>query len=119
MAKRNPPWTREELILSLNLFFKTKPSKFTSSNPDIIELSNTLRKLSAFPNPPDIETYRNPNGVAKKLSNFLRFDPTYEGTGLTRGGKLEEKIWEEFAGSRLELESAAKKIISNIDQKVK
>ena len=39
---------------------------------------------------------QNANGVYMKLCNFLRFDPSYEGKGLTRGGKEEEAVWNEF-----------------------
>ena len=42
-----------------------------------------------------------------KLGNFLRFDPDYEGAGLSRGGKLEEAIWNEFANDRERLRHLA------------
>jgi len=42
-----------------------------------------------------------------KLGNFLRFDPDYEGAGLSRGGKLEEAIWNEFASDRERLQQLA------------
>src|SRR5271168_302046 len=45
-------------------------------------------------------TFRNPNGVYMKMMNFRRFDPLYRArgkTGLTRGNKLEEAVWNDFA----------------------
>jgi len=36
-----------------------------------------------------------------KLSNFLRFDDSYAGSGLTHGGKLEEEVWNEFASEMM------------------
>jgi hypothetical protein len=41
-----------------------------------------------------------------KLCNFLRFDPAYKGTGLTKKkgrGELEEIIWNEFANDQSRL----------------
>ena len=45
-----------------------------------------------------------------KLSNFLRFDDSYAGSGLTHGGKLEEKVWNEFASDKLRLRNVASAI---------
>lgn len=109
--QRNPAWSREELILALNLYFDLDSSKFTSSNPKIIELSENLNKLKIHSDRPDVIRFRNPNGVSMKLSNFLRLDPNYHGTGLTRGGKLEEQIWNEFATDRKLLRQTAEKIL--------
>ena len=35
-----------------------------------------------------------------KLCNFLTRDPGYRGKGLERGGRLEQEVWDEFAGNR-------------------
>jgi 5-methylcytosine-specific restriction enzyme A len=51
-----------------------------------------------------------------KLFNFLRFDPNYTGAGLTRGGKLEEVIWKEFANDREKLEKVANSMRSAISE---
>jgi 5-methylcytosine-specific restriction protein A len=42
-----------------------------------------------------------------KLCNFLTRDPGYHGKGLERGGRLEQEIWDEFAGNRALLASLA------------
>ena len=47
-----------------------------------------------------------------KLGNFLRFDPDYSGKGLKAGGKLEEKIWNEFSSNKDKLKKAVQAIIS-------
>lgn len=112
--KRNPVWSREELILALNLYFEIESSQFTSSNPKVIELSETLNKLNIHSDRPDETRFRNPNGVSMKLSNFLRFDPNYKGIGLERGGKLEEEIWNSFAGDKKLLRQKTDEILSAI-----
>lgn len=107
---RNPKWSRDELILALDLYFKENPSHTSDNNPKIIELSETLNALPVHPKSEHQDKFRNPNGVYMKLCNFLRFDPDYEGAGLTRGGKLEEIIWNEFFDDRLRLQLTANAI---------
>jgi 5-methylcytosine-specific restriction protein A len=34
-----------------------------------------------------------------KLMNFPRFDPSYEGKGLERGGKDEEVVWNLYSSN--------------------
>lgn len=113
-SKRNPVWSREELILALNLYFEIESSQFTSSNPKVIELSETLNKLNIHSDRPDEIRFRNPNGVSMKLSNFLRFDSNYKGIGLERGGKLEEEIWNSFAGNKKLLQQKTDEILASI-----
>lgn len=104
---RNPPWQRDELILALDLYFRHPPKTVSQTHPAVIELSELLNALPIHANRPDGERFRNPNGVYMKLGNFLRFDPNYEGAGLSRGGKLEEQIWNEFAEDRERLQRLA------------
>ena len=62
--------------------------------------------------------FRNPNGVYMKLMNFRRFDPVYQAqgkTGLTRGNKLEETVWNDFASDPVRLAKTAAAIGANIE----
>ena len=92
MAPRNPPWTRDELILTLDMYFQQGPSHISASHPTVTSLSESLNRLPVHSVRPDAERFRNANGVYMKLSNFLRFDDSYAGSGLTHGGKLEEEV---------------------------
>jgi len=49
-----------------------------------------------------------------KLGNFLSIDPEYEGVGLSRRGKLDQEIWEEFAGDPERLHRVAEAIRGNV-----
>ena len=104
---RNPPWSRDELILALDLYFRVRPSQPSKDHPEIIALSQVLNALPIHSDRPDAGRFRNPNGVSMKLSNFLRFDPTYEGTGLKQGGKLEEVVWSEFSEDHARLRAVS------------
>ncbi|GAB7022761.1 HNH endonuclease [Salidesulfovibrio brasiliensis] len=112
---RNPSWSRDELILALDLYFRHNPAHISKNHPEIIKLSEILNKLPIHDDKPNIKVFRNTNGVYMKLCNFLRLDPKYKGTGLKSGGKLEEKIWDEFSQKKEELSQISKLIINNYD----
>lgn len=100
---RNPAWHRDELILALDLYFRQNPARSNQNHPDVRALSKVLNALPIHTDRPDVARFRNSNGVYMKLCNFLRFDPTYKGTGLRAGGILEEQIWKEFGHDRARL----------------
>ncbi len=113
MAERNPKWTRDELILALNLYFQANPLHTHSKNPKIRALSHFLNELPIHTKRPDKERFRNPNAVYMKLCSFLRLDPDYSGKGLSAGSKLDEEIWKEFASDRDRLARTAWAIRAN------
>jgi 5-methylcytosine-specific restriction protein A len=104
---RNPTWTRDELILALDLYFRVNPLHTSERNPEIQALSRLLNELPVHGERVDEQRFRNPNGVYMKLCNFLRFDPDYHGSGLTRGGRLEQEVWDEFSSRRTGLAATA------------
>ncbi len=111
---QNPPWSRDELILALDLYFRVDVLTVSPADAEVLELSRQLNRLRRSGNGQSNPLYRNPNGVRMKLSNFLRFDPTYEGKGLSRGGRLEREVWEEFSANRLALAKQAAMIVNAI-----
>lgn len=93
---RNPKWHREEIILTLDLYFKISKGQIHSSNPKVIELSNLLNKLPIYPTSTEKNIkFRNPNGVSLKLSNFLAIDTDYR-EGMKSHSKLDKEIFQEF-----------------------
>lgn len=108
---KNPKWTRDELILALELYTRLNPIHTSDTNPEIIALSETLNALPVHPHSEHREKFRNANGVYMKLCNFLRFDPEYTGTGLQRGGRLEQVVWDEFAKDPERLRATAAAIL--------
>jgi len=110
---RNPRWTRDEIILALDLFFKVNPLHTSEKHPNIVALSELLNKFPSNTNKETDERYRNPNGVYMKMCNFLHFDPSYSGVGLKAGSKLDRAIWDEFSVDRTRLERVAAEIREN------
>jgi len=93
MATRNPTWSRDELILALDLYFRLggRPASVPKNHPGIVRLSDTLNQLPIHAQRPDAQRFRNPNGVYMKLCNFLRFDPSYTGAGLQGVGEARRR----------------------------
>jgi predicted HNH restriction endonuclease len=116
----NPDWTRDELILALNVYLKHRPNPPGKDSPEIVGLSRMLNRLGErlFPPWDRAATFRNENGVYMKLMNFRRLDPQYtsEGkTGLSQGAKTEEEAWEEFAGDATRCQRVAQAIMASLD----
>jgi putative restriction endonuclease len=57
-------WTRDELILALNLYCKLPFGRLHSRNPEVIHLAHLID--------------RKPNAVAYKLVNFASLDPSLQ-----------------------------------------
>jgi 5-methylcytosine-specific restriction protein A len=94
---RNPKWHRDEIILALDLYFDKDLGPMDSGNPKIIALSELLNRLPIFDYKPNQQTFRNPNGVTLKLSNFKALDPNYTGKGMEAYSKLDKEVFEEFS----------------------
>lgn len=107
IRKRNPAWTRDEIILALELFFRVNPLSTSERHPEIVALSQLLNRLPIHSDKPNASNFRNPNGVYMKLCNLLRFDPSYKGSGLKAGNKLEEDVWRDFGSDRAKLKVVA------------
>lgn len=107
VATRNQAWTRDELILALDLYIKSRPRNLPKNDPQIHALSKVLNSLPTALAAKDPSKFRNPNGVGMKIYNFKRFDPDYKGAGLTRGNRLEEVVWDEFASDSKRLAEVA------------
>jgi 5-methylcytosine-specific restriction protein A len=107
---KNPKWQREEIILALELYHSSDRGAISKTNPKIIALSETLRKLRLQISRPDEKKFRNANGVSLKLSNFLAIDPSYGGAGMKRGSKLDRAIFQEYGNDTKRLAFEANRI---------
>ena len=92
---RNPTWTRDELILALDLYQRL--GHVGPEHGAAVALSDYLRALPLASTAGDPATYRNPDGVAMKLGNYAALDPRYSGVGLARGGRGDREVWDTFA----------------------
>ena len=83
MGRKN--WSRDELILAINLYCKTQFGRLHNRNPDIIKLAKLIG--------------RSPSALAWKLVNFASLDPSLKRRGIKGAvnvSHLDREIWEEF-----------------------
>jgi 5-methylcytosine-specific restriction protein A len=104
-------WTRDELILALDLYQRIDPKHISDKSPEVVALSKTLNSLPIHPQTERSEKFRNEAGVSMKLFNFMWLDERYPDEGLKQGGKLDKVIWDEFAGNSKRLRDTAEAII--------
>lgn len=89
MSEARRLWTRDELILALNLYLKLPFGKLHSGTPEIIHLANILGRTAS--------------SIAMRLNNFASVDPYHQqrGIGGLPGGKKQvEPIWQEFIDNK-------------------
>jgi 5-methylcytosine-specific restriction protein A len=110
-ATQNPDWSVDELILALDLY--VREHLLDDTDPKVIELSETLNALPLHPPETRTATFRNPNGVARKLTNLANFDPAYGGKP-TKGARLDEVVYKRWASTPAELAQAAAAIRLNL-----
>jgi hypothetical protein len=78
-------WTREHLLIALNLYCKLPFGKLHSGNPIIIDIAGKMG--------------RSPGSLAMKLTNFASLDPFQRGRGVKglKGASNQDRaIWAEF-----------------------
>ena len=117
-STRNPVWSRDELVLALDLYLRFRRALPSKTSREVVELSEFLGRMGQASGLSELHDFRNANGVYMKMMNFRRFDPEYtsEGrVGLTRGNKEEENIWNQFHDNPDQLRIAVDLIKSTID----
>lgn len=91
-ASERRRWTREELLIVLNLYHKLPFGKITSRQPVVVDLAEKLG--------------RTPASVSMKLCNLASFDPVLKlrGVGgLSGASALDREVWDEYHGDLAEM----------------
>lgn len=97
-------WTRDEMILVLNLYLKLPFGKMDSRNPDVIRLAGIIG--------------RTPNAVALRLVNYASYDPILQQRGISgmgHGGKKCGEYWNEFINDRERLLYESERILAQCE----
>ena len=85
MATRQDLWTRDQLLVALDVYCRTPFGKFDQANPEIARISKQIG--------------RTPSALAMKLSNLAGLDKkiTESGrSGLTGASNLDRVMWAEM-----------------------
>jgi 5-methylcytosine-specific restriction protein A len=89
----NPNWTRDEVILALDLYFDCKGNIPNSSDARVKALSELLRAFPYHSAAARRDSFRNPDGVGFKLQNLRQ---VATGKGLGNVSRTDRAVWDEF-----------------------
>ncbi|TIL38589.1 HNH endonuclease [Mesorhizobium sp.] len=108
----NPNWTRDETILALDLYLASDGKIPGVNDERVQQLSLTLRSLAQKTGGTQLETFRNPAGVAFKIQNLRQ---VATGRGLGNVSTTDRRIWDELGLKQQEVQRLARLIKSAID----
>ncbi len=97
-------WTREELILAINLYYKLPFGSLHQNNLQVVHLAHLIG--------------RTPGAVAFKLVNFSSFDPSLQARGIkgaSNASILDQKIWNEFYYQSEDLPFESEKTLAKLE----
>lgn len=103
MTNQQNRWTREELILTLSVYFQLPFGRLNRTTLEVKELARLIG--------------RSENSAALRLVNFAACDPyiTESGrTGMPAGMSVCKPIWDEFAGDKEKLFLEAQRIKAHL-----
>ena len=106
MKKEQKLWTRDELILTINLYCKLPFGRLHQTNPQVIHLAKLIG--------------RTPGSIAYKLVNFASLDPSLQARGIkgaSNSSKLDKAVWNEFYNNWDELPFESEKLLSQLENK--
>lgn len=95
-------WTKEELLIVFNLYFKIPFGKMHHGTPEVIEVAKLIG--------------RTPNAVAMRLGNFAHHDPYHQARGvkgLSGGARQCQPIWDEYNLNNEELLFQSEQILAS------
>ncbi|KAA3440344.1 HNH endonuclease [Rufibacter hautae] len=104
MKKGQSLWTREELLLAINLYCKLPFGKLHRNNPEVVRLAELIGRTS--------------NSVAYKLVNFASLNPSLQERGIKGAkntSKLDREVWNQFTSNWNDLPYESEKLRSKFE----
>lgn len=111
----NPNWSRDEVILALDLYFRCEGKIPSKKDPRVVELSKILNSLPLHVAARKNQAFRNPDGVAFKLQNLRQ---VATGKGLGNTSSVDEAVWADYGNSPQAVAELAKSIKDGIGQEL-
>lgn len=109
---RKDAWLRDELILALDLY---RAEGRTPPRESVEQLSDLLRSIPIEPELAASPRFRNTAGVQLKIYNFVAIDPEGEIEGMSRGGRGDQAVMDEFWDDQDRLRETAAAIRANLE----
>jgi predicted HNH restriction endonuclease len=112
-ARRNPNWAWDEIILACDLVMRNGRRALDAGNPEVVELSELLQRMTLHPLKTRLADFRNPNGVRRKTADIATAIPGYSGTP-THGSQLDKDVIDRFIAEPDVMRSLAESIRNRI-----
>jgi putative restriction endonuclease len=96
-------WTREALLIALNLYCKLPFGQLDHNNPVIREVASRLGRTSS--------------SLSMKLCNFASLDPLQKArgvAGLTGASKLDRAMWDEFRANSSNVAAESEQLLHDL-----
>ncbi len=105
MTTRGRPWSRDERLVVLSFYLRTRFSSIDARHPEVIAISKKLD--------------RSPSSIAMRALNFASLDPTLRASGRTGleggAGKAEREMWNEMESDWTAFENANTEAAARLD----
>lgn len=112
---RERNWTREEVVLSVYMYYKMKNLDKGDKKKKIEELSELLRELAISQGEDISDVFRNVNGITMQLA-CLQYLDTGD-SGLSSYSKLQQQVMDEYLKNPDKVDQIALDIIASIHSK--
>ena len=102
-GRERSKWTRDQLLIALNLYHKVAFGKFHAKNKMLVDISQRMG--------------RKPFVLPMKLSNLASIDPEFRKTGrkvLEGASDFDRAIWAEYHANLNELAPESKALLSHL-----
>lgn len=96
-------WTREQVLIALNLYCKLPFGKFHKGNPLIVEVARRMGRTSS--------------SLAMKLCNLASLDPVQQARGirgLQGAAKLDCEMWDDFQANLVSLGPESEQLLHDL-----
>ena len=113
----NPTWSREEVILALDLYHRLDGKVPDVKHPEVAALAALLANLAILSENKEGHAGRSKASIIFKLSNLRSLDPKQKARnllGFPNVGKIDKAVWKEFDGKIKQLRQEALKIVEKI-----
>jgi 5-methylcytosine-specific restriction protein A len=111
LPPKSPPWTREEIILALDLYYRMGRRIPNPDAPDVLQVSRYLNQLPIHSPSVRAPNFRNPAGVVLKVANLRAFDKSTSSVGMRGGSRLDRAVYEEFEDAPERVSRAAQDVL--------
>jgi len=108
VPSRNPEWTEDEMILGLAVYRRIGIGSLSKTRREVLELSELLNLLPIHPPQYRATSFRNPQGVTRRLNIFRELE-----SGRFRKGYAKYKrLLEKFGADTGAIQNAASEVLA-------